>query len=186
MGIQQNSNYVVVAGDGTAYVGPTTTPAPTNAATALNAGFLEMGFISEEGATFTQTQEVTDINAWQSFFPIRRITTGRGVTVSFAMREWNKRAVEFATGGTIAINAAEWKLTPPSPSAVSEKSIVLEWLDVAKKYRLYIPKGIVAEDVEVNLSRTAAADLPITFAASDPGAGGNIYTLFTTDPAFSS
>jgi len=38
----------------------------------------------------------------------------------------------------------------------------------------------------VNLSRTAAADLPITFAASDPGAGGNIYTLFTTDPAFSS
>ena len=181
-----NANWVVVAGNGTAYAGLTTTPAPTNATTALNAGFTEMGFISEEGATFSQGQEVTDINAWQSFYPIRRIITSRSVTVSFALREWNKRVVEFATGGTVGASGGEWTLTPPSPEQLTEKSLVLEWLDGSKKYRLYIPRGIISENVETNLSRTAAADLPVTFAASDPGAGTSVYKLFTTDPAFSS
>jgi len=187
MGIQQNANYVVVAGDGTVYVAPTASAvAPTNAATALNAVWLEMGYVSEDGATFTQGQEITDINAWQSFYPIRRVLTARTVSISFALREWNKRAVEFATGGTVAINAAEWKLTPPTPSATIDRALILEWVDGSKKYRLFCPKGVISEDVETNLSRTAAADLPVTFAASDPGAGGSIYQLFTTDPAFSS
>lgn len=181
-----NAGNVVVAGDGTAYVGPITTPAPTNAATALNAGFLEMGFITEDGATLTQGQELTDINAWQSFYPIRRIVTGRTVQVAFSMREFNKRAVEFATGGTITTNAAEWKLTPPGPSTDTRKSLVLEWLDGSKKYRLYVPVGLVAEDVESTMARTDSVNLPIVFAASDPGTGSSIYTLFTTDVAFSS
>jgi len=183
-----NANNVVVASNGKVYVAATATPAPTNYTTALNAAFLagELGFISEEGATFTEGRDITDISAWQSFYPLRKIVTARTVQVSFAVREFNKRAVEFALGGTVAINSAEWKFTPPAPDAVAAKSMVMEWTDGTKGYRLYIPVGIVTEAVETNLSRTAAADLPITFEATDPGTGSNIYTLFTTDVSFSS
>lgn len=184
-----NANNVVVAASGKIYAGPTSTPAPTNFTTALNAGFLEMGFVSEEGATFTEGRDITDISAWQSFYPLRKIITGRTVSVSFALREFNKRAIEFALGGTVSINSAEWKYVPPVPDALSAKSFVMEWTDsfpIAKGYRLYIPVCIVTEAVESTLSRTAAADLPITIEATDPGTGTNIYTLFTNDLSFSS
>lgn len=181
-----NANNVVIASNGKVYAGPTTTPAPTNYATALNAGFLEMGFVSEEGATFTEGREITDINAWQSFYPIRKIVTSRTVQVSFALREFNKRAVEFALGGTVTKVAAEWQYVPPAPDVLQTKSVVLEWTDSTKGYRLYIPVGLVSDTVETTLSRTAAADLPITFDATDPGTGTNIYTLFTNDVSFSS
>lgn len=181
-----NANNVVVASNGKVYAGPTSTPGPSNYTTALNAGFLEMGFISEEGATFTEGKDITDISAWQSFYPLRKIVTARTVTVAFALREFNKRAVELALGGTVSVNSAEWKYVPPAPDAISQKSLVLEWTDAAKGYRLYIPTGIVTEAVETNLSRTASADLPVTFEATDPGTGVNIYTLFTTDVSFSS
>lgn len=183
-----NANNVIVAGNGKVYVAATSTPAPTNFTTALNAAFLagELGFISEEGATFTESKDVTDINAWQSFYAIRKIVTSRNVEVSFALREWNKRTVEFALGGTVAVNAAEWSYTPPAPETLAEKSLVLEWLDGSKGYRLYFPRGIVTEAVESTLTRTSAADLPITFGAIDPGTGASIYKLFTNDVAFSS
>lgn len=181
-----NANNVVIASNGKVYAGPTTTPAPTNYATALNAGFLEMGFVSEEGATFTEGREITDINAWQSFYPIRKIVTARTVSVSFALREFNKRTVEFSLGGTVSVSGGEWKYVPPAPDVLQTKSLVLEWTDATKGYRLYIPVGIVSEAVETNLSRTASADLPVTFEATDPGTGVNIYTLFTNDVSFSS
>lgn len=183
-----NAAYVVVGANGDAYAGPTSTPAPTSSTSTLDAGFLKLGFISEDGATFTEGKEITDINAWQSFYPIRRLVTARTVQVAFVLREFSQRNIEFALGGTVtpAVPPGPWSYTPPSPEELQEKSLVLDWSDGAKHYRLYIPKGIVSEDVETVLTRTAAADLPVTFAAIDPGGGSNIYTLFTDDPAFSS
>jgi len=181
-----NAAQVVVAGNGSVYVGITSTPAPTDATTALNAGFKEMGFISEDGATFTEGKDITDIGAWQSFYPLRKIITGRTVQVAFALREWRRPAVEFALGGTVSGTApGPYSYIPPAPELLATKSLVLNWVDASKNYRLYIPVGLVTETVETTFARTAAADLPVTFSATDPG-GANIYTLFTNDPAFSS
>jgi len=182
-----NANRVVVAGSGTVYVAPTATVGPTAISGALNASFLQVGFISEEGATFTESKDVTDINAWQSFYAIRKIVNSRNVQISFAMREWNKRTVELALGGAVTQTVVnEWIYTPPAPSDTGEKSMVIEWVDGSKNYRLYFPKGIVTEAVESTLTRTAAADLPVTFNAVDPGGSTSIYKLFTNDSAFSS
>lgn len=182
---------VVVGSNGKVWVAEIDATAPDDVASAMDdiAGWTEMGFISEEGATFTEGKEITDILAWQSFYQIRRIVNARNVTVAFALREWKRATVEFALGGTVADNGGEFVYTPPSPEELSEKSLVLEWFDGDKSYRLYMPRGIVSENVETTLTRTAAADLPVTFAATDPGADelGDpipIYTLFTDDPSF--
>lgn len=185
---------VVVGTNGKIWVGPTDAAAPDDVATAMDtvdAEWLELGYISEEGAKFSEGKTVADINAWQSFYPIRRIITGRSVTLAFSLRQWNKDTVEFALGGTVADNNGEYTYTPPTPDQLDNRSVTLEWFDGDKSYRLYMPAGIVSENVEISLMRTAAADLPITFAATDPGVDGNgdpisIYTLFTDDPAFAS
>ena len=175
---------VVVGANGSVFVADLEATAPDDVGTPLGSEWTEMGFISEDGATFTEGKDVTDINAWQSFYPIRRIITGRTVTVAFALREWSTATVEFALGGTVSDNGGEFTYTPPSPEDLSEKQLVLDWQDGEKNYRLWIPRGIVSESVETNLTRTGAADLAVTFAATDPGTEDSIYTLFTDDPAF--
>jgi hypothetical protein len=88
----------------------------------------------------------------------------------------------------VTTSGDEFVYVPPSPELIDERSVVIDWQDGEKSYRLYIPRGIVSENVEVNLTRSGAADLPITFAATDPGSDESgpldIYTLFTDDPAF--
>ncbi len=175
----------VIASNGQVYVAPVTTvQVPDDVGTALGADWVELGFVSEEGATFSQGQDITDINAWQSFYPVRRVVSSRTVTVAFELLQWNEDTLEFALGGNVTSGGGgEYVFVPPAPEDLIEHSVVVAWQDGTKDYRLYIPRGIVSENVDITLSRTDAAGLPLTFAATDPGSD-DIYTLFTNDTAF--
>lgn len=183
-----SSTEVVVGANGKIYVAPAGTTGPTSIddIATLDPAFIEVGFISEDGATVTDAKTVENIGAWQSFYPIRRIVTAREFTVAFAMRQWNDVNVKFAFGGgTVTLQAGiGWKYTPPDPSTLDERSMVLWWADGAKEFLLYIPRGITTADTESVLTRNAAADLPITFSALSDGSAA-AYSLFTNDPAFS-
>jgi hypothetical protein len=183
----EDAGQVVVGTNGQVWVGAVGSTAPTDATTNPNTvdpDYIDLGFVSEDGATFNEGKEITDIGAWQSFFEIRKIVTGRSVGVSFALRQWNRDTIEFALGGTVAGTAGDWTFTPPDPSVLDERAMILDWQDGDKNYRLYFPRGIVSGDVETSFTRSAASDLPIEFSPIDPGAGDDIYTLFTDDPAF--
>ncbi len=182
-----NADEVVVGSNGQAYVAPVGTTAPTDSGSALDTDFVELGYISEDGATITDNKDVENIGAWQSFYPLRRIITGRELNVGFALRQWNGDTVKLAFGGgTVAANGAgEWEYTPPDPEELDERALVLDWQDGDKHYRLYVPRGIVTETVETNLTRSSAADLPITYGALPVDDVTPVYTLLTDDPSFS-
>lgn len=190
-----DASQVVVGSNGDIYVGPTDATPPDDVATAMStvdADWDHVGYVSEDGVTFTEGKDITDIPAWQSFWAIRKIVTARTVTASFAMRQWSRNNVEFALGGTVDDNGGgEFVYTPPDPESLDERSLVIEWRDGTEKFRLYFPRGIVSENVEVNITRSAAADLPVTFAVTDPGVDGvgdpvPVYSLFTNSPSFQS
>lgn len=180
-----NANEVVVGANGQIYVGPVGTAAPTDSDSALHANFIELGYTSEDGVTVTDSKDIENVEAWQSFYAIRKIVTGREFTVAFALRQWNEHTVKLAFGGgTVANNGAgEFSYTPPDPEDLDERAVVIDWQDDDKNYRLYVPKAIVTDNVETNLTRASAADLPITLSAVPEGTNA-IYTLFTDDPAF--
>lgn len=175
---------VVVGANGTVYVAPVGTTAPTDSDTALNGAFVDLGYTSEEGINFTDSKEVESIAVWQSFYAARRIVASRDMMVSFALRQWNEDTLTLALGGSVADNGGgEYEFTPPSPEEIDERAMVIEWTDGTKDYRLYVPRGMVTEAVETQIVRTQAADLPISFSAT-PAAGSDPYTIFTNDPAF--
>ncbi len=97
--MSQDATQILVGANGDAYAGPTTTPAPTNSTTSLDAGFLNLGLLTEEGATLTVGRTLQDILAWQSFSPVRKIVTERLTEVSFTLLQVNKDNIEFAFGG---------------------------------------------------------------------------------------
>lgn len=188
---EPNADQIVVAGNGQVYVGPKNdTGLPTAIEDISTLGvadnFAQLGFVSENGATFTDSKNIEDIPVWQSFYPARRVVTGKDCTVAFALREWHRGTVSLAFGGgEFTVAGTGVKYAPPGPEEVDERSMVIAWQDGVRNYALVIPKGMVTEAVETNLTRASAADLPITFGAT-PNAGTDAWYLLTDDAAFAS
>src|ERR1051326_5500200 len=140
-----NAN-IVVGGTGPGSAAPVGTAAPTTTSGALNGSFVDLGYLTEDGFTFTEGKDITDVNVWQSFYPARRMITGRSAQVAFSLREWKKDTIQFALGGTVSGTTPNFTYTPPSPPALVPKSLVIDWSDtntngVAVYFRLYFQIG---------------------------------------------
>lgn len=180
----QTASEIVVGGNGFLWVAPVGTAAPTTTTTALNAAFIDMGFATEDGVTVTVGKTIVDIRVWQSFYAARKLVTDRNFRVAFALRQWNEVNVPLAFGGTFSGTTPNYKIEPTAPEVVDTRSFVFEWVDGTKNYRLYIPVGIIAEDVESKIARDDSAQLPLSVDALDPGGGVKPWTMYTNDPAY--
>jgi len=180
-----NADEITIAANGQVYIAPTSTPLPDDPTEALNAAFFGLGYISEDGAKFSATPQVTDTNAWQSNQAVRREFTGQELAVTFALLQWNEATVPLAFGGGA--------ITEPSPGvfrydfpqagdALSEYVMVIDTQDGDKHGRLVIARGNVTDTVETNWKRTEASLLPITFKGLQPTDGG-VTAYWLTDDA---
>ena len=166
----QDSSEVVIGANGSVYTAPYGTALPSNISTALNAAFLEHGFVSEDGVTFRDDKEIEDIPAWQSFYPIRKVVAAKTSGVECVLRQFNPdNAVLAFGGGEVDVTAGVATYTPPVPGELAEISMVVEWVDGDATFRLVVPKGMVTGEVESELVRTAALDLPIAVEATPAG-----------------
>lgn len=183
-----DANEIVVAGNGTVRVAPVGTTAPTTPTATPAAAWIDLGYITEDGATFRDSKDIADIEAWQSFYPVAKIITGKEATVSFALMQWNERTVPLAFGGGSVTNpsAGVWRFAPQSPGTIDYRALMIDWADGIKSYRLIIPRGLVIEAVDTNLVRTDSAVLPITFSAVPVSSSDDPFVLLTNDLAFSS
>lgn len=182
-----DADQILVGANGSIHVAPTGSTAPTDASSALDAAFIDLGAISDNGAAVQDAKTLQPIRIWQSFYPVRRLITERDFTITFALSEWSDATVELAFGGTVTEPdptgaAGEYKLTPPSPETVDERMLVLEWADGTKNYRLVIPSGMVQDAVNTQLVRTTNSELPITFGVTGTD-GSDPWYILTDDPA---
>lgn len=175
------SSEIIVGGSGSVYVAETTDTAPTDATTALAAAWKDFGYLTEDGVTISDSKSTEDIMAWQSFYPVRSLVVGRTLTVSFTMMQWNESSLPFALGGGTLTVAANTTYVPPTTGDVDERALVINWNDDTKDYRLYIPRGVVSEEVEIQVAKNGAAVLPITFKCTPASTQSFAWKLFTDD-----
>ena len=182
-----DSDEVIVAADASVHVAPVGSAGPSDIATALDAAFVDLGYTSDEGITWDPNAEIQEINAHQSFYAIRYIVTGRSLEIGLPLLQWNQESFKLAMGGgsfaTTVGPPAFHTYTPPSPSEIYNRALVLEWADGAKNYRLHIPKVMTTDTDAITLARTDAAGLALTFQAVATD-GASEYTFITDDPAF--
>lgn len=179
-----DADEIVVGANGSVYVAPVGTAGPTDTTTALNASFIDLGYVSDDGVEITPGMDSADINAWQSFYPVRRIVTARTLEISLTLLQWNEDSIELAFGGgSVATNVGVYTYTPPSPDEIDYRAMVVEWADDTKNYRLHIPKVLVTDTSSLSLNRTDPAGLALTFSAQGTD-GASTFSLITDDPAF--
>lgn len=186
----QNAEEIVVAAQGSINVATVTDTLvyPTTEDETLDSAFAELGYATEDGVTFTATPNVEDINAWQAATPVRRLVTARALTLATQLEQWNEDTFAIAFGGgEWSESGTTFRYDPPADTdALVSLAVVIDAQDGDRKMRWVVYRTNVTEAVETNLTRTAAAVLPVTFSALTPDDQDRAWYYLSDDAAFGS
>lgn len=172
-----DSSKVVVAVSGAVSVAPTATAAPTDAATALNVAFKDMGYISEDGITETRDRSTDDIKGWQGSATVRTVVTDSTLTYEFTMLETTIRTQSLAYGATATSSA----VLVSAAATGGRQSFVIDVIDGANLTRIYIPQGEVTEVGDTTYASGEPVSFPVTITAyPDTTLGASAKKFFTT------
>lgn len=133
---------------GAVYVAPSGSTAPTDATTALDGAFVDLGYIHEDGVTESHDTDTNDIRAWQNGDIVRKVQTSHDLTYSFTMLETNAATLEefygdFTDGG---VGADSVEITG---TQLPNRAWVLSVLDGDHTIRVYIADGQITERGEI-------------------------------------
>lgn len=157
----------VVGANGDVYVAPVGTAIPAAWAALDSSPWVKLGLISEDGATWTPPSETTsDINAWQTPFPVRILTTALTTSIQFGLMEWDRNTVPAALGGgTFDDTGTELVVYhPPGPGESIERALFLEVLDTPFHMGVYYGRSRITARDDVVFKKDSAALLSCTFS----------------------
>lgn len=177
-----NADEVRVAGAGHVYVAPAGTALPTSPSAALSAAWTDLGYVTEDGVTFTFNRETTDLNAWQGD-KLRVLTTAEPAEVSFALMQSNDLTLPIVFGGGTVTEESSgvYKFTPPASGTNTERALVVEFSDNTINYRYCISRVQISGEVSFTLTRGEALSYPLTFGILDDDPK---YVILTDDSAW--
>lgn len=132
------------------------TALPTDATTALIAGYLELGYITEGGVSQSMDEQTTTLKGWQNGDTVRTVQTGHDLVYSFAAMESNPNVLTAfygnMTAGKIEVNG----------SSGTRGRWVIQVIDGAKQVRIVIPDGQLTDRGDVQYTNSAAAIFPMS------------------------
>lgn len=184
--MSQDSKEILIAPGANVFVGDIGTPFPEDPTEAANAGFAELGYISEDGAKFNRGVTVGEVKAAQRRLPVRRFVQDEEVLTGFALEQFNASTWAFAFGGGEFVETKPGVYRydfPGGDEALNEKALLLRWADGDRHFELGLERGNVTEGIEVNLKRTEAALIPISFKALGGEGDDTVGVHFQTDDA---
>ena len=178
---------VVVAAFGHIYIAPEGTALPADVTTAMPAAWEDVGYVGEDGVTFTLSRDTEDVMAWQSAEAVRRLITAEPKELAFELLEFDPESVQLAfRGGTMSVSGTAPNETavyePPLPGAEAVRAVCIEWEDGGDTWRFCAKRAEVSGDVEFVLTRTDAIRLPLTLAVL--AAAAPAWTILSDDEAW--
>lgn len=150
-----------IPGGGSVLIASVGATAPDDTTTAWDAAWTDLGYTDESGVTITPGMTLTDIPAWQSRYPLRRIVTAETMEIAFSLLQWNEDTISLAFGG------GTWDAgvyTPPAAGTLSLYALGVEGVDGDQIERWVVARTMVSTVGGINLTRTAASKLPITMS----------------------
>lgn len=177
-----DSDQILVAGGGKVLLAPVGSTAPTDTTTAWDGAFKDLGYTTEDGVVLSPNLSVTDIEAWQSFEPVRRIVTGRGMTISFTLLQMTREALLMAFNGGSFTGTTTVTYTPGSAGSIYERMLGVEAVDGDKIVRLVIPRVEISDVGDIAFTKTGATEIPLTLAMLG-SSGGSAFTIIADGDA---
>ena len=176
-----DASEVRVAGYGHIYIAPEGTTLPADVDTAMTADWVDLGYATTDGVTFTFSRETEDLDAWQGD-KIRVLSLKEPKMAEFTLMQTDAATVTAALGGgSWADVGGLGTFTPPEMGENAVRAMVVEYEDGSDiKYRYCFARVQQEGDVTMTLNREGAVEYPMTMGVleADPS-----YTILTNDPA---
>lgn len=175
---------VRVAITGEVSVAPVGTAAPTTSVSSLNASFVGLGYVSEDGVTKTPTLTSQKIRAWQNSALVRVVFTEKDWDLKFTLIESKGEAAELFYGSTVGVvSANEFSLVPDTVSP-DPRAFVLDVIDGTVHERIYVPTGYVTERGDVVYKNGEAIGLEMTITCVYDDTISGPFKIFTDNAAW--
>lgn len=177
---------VFVGNSGNVYIAPVGTALPTADDTVLDAAFIDLGYFNESGVTVTVGRQTSEVRAWQSYAPLRRVIASMLTSFAFSMEQWNSQNMVLALGGGTVVEgtAGHFVYTAPTPAeGITQWALVLDIQDEAGTVRFVTAKTELEGDVSVAFTRNEAALLPVTLTVLDTGTSA-LFQMMTDIDSF--
>ncbi len=186
-GLQGDEVRVGVTGN--LYTAPKGTTPPTDVTAAWGTGWVDLGYLSEDGFVITPTTDSTDIMVWQSLAAVRKLMTSRTLELKFTLMQHDANTFTLAMGGgTITKTGSApntvYTYTAPAAGDVDERMFGLEWRDGSLTYRFVFPRGVVTDVGDIAFLRTDAVKFELTASVLAVDDVTPLFTYMTNDPAF--
>lgn len=177
---------ILIAGTGTLYHAPQGTALPGFLSDVLDPAFQAVGYITEDGAKFTDTKDTNKVMPWQSFYPVRVHITGRSGQIETTLLQWNEQnmILAYGGGGIIEPQSGEFRYEPPSPETLAVVAVVIDFTDGDRNFRFAAGRSFVVSATESMWNKTGPALLPVTLEILAPAEGDQPWTIDSDDPAW--
>lgn len=168
---------------GSLRVGPLTTPAPTDAVTALNAGFVDLGYIGDGGFTKKLDRRTTQKRAFGGKV-VKVLQSEFTSSVTLKLLESLNADALTAIYGSANVDTVAATSQHGAQIAVKVNSIKLphlSWVidtqddELGASYRVYIPDGQVFQVGDIKIVHTDTIEYDITINAFDDASGNQMY-----------
>ncbi|MGW6457807.1 phage tail tube protein [Streptomyces sp. NPDC055078] len=184
-----NPSEIRVAGTGRILTAPLGTTVPADTATAWAPAWRDLGYTTTDGIRFNKKDKIDPVDTWQSVSPARFVYSDRDLTVKFALLQLNEDTLPFFFGGSevkeTAAGSKLYRYELAAEPAEDERMLGIEFNDGdAIRYRFIVPRGQVTETEELQLTRTAAVKLGLTFTALAIDNTAPLAVWLMNDPAY--
>lgn len=175
---------VRVAITGGVYRAPLGTALPTGPTGSLNAAFVNLGYIGEDGVTEAHEDSIDNIVAWQNAQVVRAARTESLATLQFMMIESNVNTLETFHPGSVMTEPSPgvYKLEVKPPTAGAQ-AWVLDVVDGSIHQRIAVGNGEVTERGEVQYVNGQPIGYPVTITCY-PDDDGNLMVKWSDDIAW--
>ena len=173
---------------GAIHVAPAGTTLPTDATTALAAAFVNLGYVSEDGLTNSNSAAAETIHAWGK--DIIYTNDGDDETYSWTLLEVLDANIQkfirgadnvtVAEGGAMSVQVRR----PSERTQMEEHVIVVEMILHKRAVRHVIPRSVITEVGEVSYVDDDTVGYQVTVMAL-ADANGNSHYEYTAAPAVS-
>ena len=169
-------------------VGPLTTPAPTDATTALNAGFIDLGYVGADGFV-EKNDRKTDPKRSFGGHVVKVLQSEFNASIEVTLLESTNAEVlkaVFGSSNVTVVAASATKGVQVTVKKNSKKLPHMSWVidttdsELNAFYRNYIPDGKVSTVGDIKIVHTDTIEYKLVIEAFENANGDNIIT-FTDD-----
>jgi len=171
-----DASELYVAGTGHIYTAPADTAIPTDVTTPAATPWIDHGYATEDGVEFTFGKTSDQLKGWQSFDPLRTITTDAPKSVKFTLMQSDADNLILALGGG-TVDGTSGVFTPPDPTVLDIRALFITADDGGDVWAFWAGRVQLSDNVVMPWKKTGAAELPLMFTVEAASAGNDPYNF---------